>query len=423
MSDYAVHTEASTQSDHQVARESRNHAAWAISNATRIDARGIQPHTWIIIDGSTIVETGTSTAAFTSACAYYHIPEQAIIDAQGSTITPGYIDIHAHGACGTSFDDGVEGILTARRGHMAHGTTRQVLSLITNPIDTMCANLETVHSLMAQHPDILGSHLEGPFLALARKGAHDPNCLIDPTPEVVSQLLEAADGSLRQITIAAEREHGLEAIRTLAQYGVVPALGHCDADYTMAQRAYDAGARILTHMFNAMNGIHHREPGPIPATLEDPRISIELINDGFHVANPVLRMALAAAPHRIAFVTDAMAATCCPDGAYKLGALDVQVIDGHARLVSNGAIAGSTLLLEVAVQRAIAELGVSAPLAVEAATLTPAHALGLDQPNAVTTAPLGLLATGYAADMLILDTQWQVQRVWCNGVEQATSLA
>lgn len=417
MSDYAVYTGAITQSDHQPAIDGQHHAVWAISNATRIDARGIQPHTWVIVDGTTIVATGTSTAAFTSACACYHIPEQAIINAQGSTITPGYIDIHAHGACGASFDDGVEGILTARHGHMIHGTTRQVLSLITNPIDTMCANLQTVHSLMAQHPDILGSHLEGPFLAFARKGAHDPNCLIDPTPDVIARLLDAANGSLRQITIAAEREHGLEAIRTLAQHGVVPALGHCDADYDMAKRAYDAGARIMTHMFNAMNGIAHREPGPIPATLEDPRITIELINDGFHVANPVLRMALAAAPHRIAFVTDAMAATCCPDGAYKLGALDVRVQDGHARLVSNGAIAGSTLLLEVAVQRAIFELGFAAPLAVEAATLTPARALGLDRANAITTAPLGLLALGYAADILMQDEQWQVQRVWCNGAE------
>ena len=108
----------------------------------------------------------------------------------------------------------------------------------------------------------------------------------------------------------------------------------------------------MTHMFNAMNGLHHREPGPIPAAVEDPRVTIELINDGFHVQDPMVSLSFRFAPHRTAFVTDAMAATDCPDGAYKLGALDVNVVGGHARLVSNGAIAGSTLLLEVAVRRA-----------------------------------------------------------------------
>lgn len=153
----------------------------------------------------------------------------------------------------------------------------------------------------------------------------------------------------------------------------------------------------MTHMFNAMNGLHHREPGPIPAAVEDPRVTIELINDGFHVQNPMVRLGFGFAPHRTAFVTDAMAATDCPDGHYLLGALDVDVIDGHARLVSNGAIAGSTLTLEKAVQRAVLELGFTPADAVEAATLTPAKAFGFDRANPVTKQPLGLLAPGYAA--------------------------
>ena len=247
----------------------------------------------------------------------------------------------------------------ARAGHAVHGTTRQVCSLITNPIDVMCENLRNVRAAMDRRPDVLGSHLEGPFLALARKGAHDPECLKDPVPELVEELLDAADGSLRQITIAPELPHGIDAIGRFAAAGVVPAVGHCDADYDMAKRGFDAGAGIITHMFNAMNGLHHREPGPIPAAVEDPRVTIEIINDGFHVQDPMVRLGFGFAPHRTAFVTDAMAATDCPDGPYKLGALDVNVVDGHARLVSNGAIAGSTLLLEVAVRRAVAVLGIS----------------------------------------------------------------
>ena len=164
-----------------------------------------------------------------------------------------------------------------------------------------------------------------------------------------------------------------------------------------------------------MNGSHHREPGPIPAAVEDPRVTIELINDGFHVQNPMVRLGFGFAPHRTAFVTDAMAATDCPDGHYLLGALDVDVIDGHARLVSNGAIAGSTLTLEKAVQRAVLELGFTPADAVEAATLTPAKAFGFDRANPVTKQPLGLLAPGYAADVLLLDpATWSVTHVWCD---------
>ena len=269
-----------------------------------------------------------------------------------------------------------------------------MLSLITNPVDVICNNIRAVRAKMKTgRPDILGCHLEGPFLALARKGAHDPECLKDPVPEIVDEMMEASGaangrpGCIRQITIAPELPHGISAIRRFAAAGVVPAVGHCEAGYGAAKAGFDAGAGIMTHMFNAMNGLHHRKPGPIPAAVEDPRVTIELINGGFHVQDPMVSLSFRFAPHRTAFVTDAMAATDCPDGACKLGALDVNVVDGHARLVSNGAIAGSTLLLETAVRRAVNELGLSPVDAVEAATLTPARAFGFDRSNAVTGAP------------------------------------
>ncbi|MUH59516.1 N-acetylglucosamine-6-phosphate deacetylase [Bifidobacterium canis] len=402
---------------HAIAQKLTEPAApTAICNARRIDAHGIQEHTWVILENNVITATGTSDDEFEAAARAAQITPERTIDANGAIMVPGYVDIHAHGAWGSAFDDGPEGIEIARAGHMWHGTTRQVLSLITNPIDVMCENLHNVRAAMQVRPDVLGAHLEGPFLALSRKGAHDPQCLKDPTPDLVSTLLDAADGCMRQITIAPELEHGMSAIRTFAQAGVHPAVGHCDADYDTARRAFDAGATLMTHMFNAMNGIHHRKPGPIPAAVEDPRVTIELINDGFHVQNPVVELSFGFAPHRTAFVTDAMAATDCPDGHYLLGALDVNVEHGHARLVSNGAIAGSTLVLERAVQRAVLELGFEAPAAVEAATLTPAKAFGFDQPNPVTKAPLGLIAPRYAADVLLLDpNDWSVQHVWCAG--------
>ncbi|MBM6706459.1 N-acetylglucosamine-6-phosphate deacetylase [Bifidobacterium pullorum subsp. saeculare] len=391
----------------------------AIRGARKIDARGVREHFWLTSADGVITATGADGEEFEHACRSIAIDpadDTRIIDAAGRLLTPGYVDIHAHGSWERSFDDGPEGIDIARAGHAVHGTTRQVCSLITNPIDVMCENLRNVRAAMDRRPDVLGSHLEGPFLALARKGAHDPECLKDPVPELVEQLLDAADGSLRQITIAPELPHGIDAIGRFAAAGVVPAVGHCDADYDMAKRGFDAGAGIITHMFNAMNGLHHREPGPIPAAVEDPRVTIEIINDGFHVQDPMVRLGFGFAPHRTAFITDAMAATDCPDGPYKLGALDVNVVDGHARLVSNGAIAGSTLLLEVAVRRAVAVLGISPVDAVEAATLTPARTFGYDRPNPVTGAPLGLLAPGYAADLLLTDpATWTVGEVWCAG--------
>ena len=393
--------------------------AFVIRHAVKADARGILPGAWVsVTDDGVIDAVGVGDADCETRIAHLGGSGRVgVIDADGMLVTPGYVDIHAHGAWECSFDDpDPEAIDAARACHLLHGTTRQALSLITNPLGEMERNLRRVKAAAATLPDVLGAHLEGPFLALSRKGAHDPNCLTDPTPERVERLLEAADGSLRQITLAPERAHGMEAIRRFAAAGVVPAVGHCDADYATARAAFDAGARIMTHMFNAMNGLHHREPGPIPAAAEDARVSVELINDGFHVADPALRLGLGFAPHRIAFVTDAMAATGCADGAYKLGALDVTVTDGHARLVSNGAIAGSTLTLDVAVRRAVRELGMGLADALEAATLTPARALGLDRPNPVTGAPLGLVAPGYAADLLLTDPgTLEVRHVWCAG--------
>ena len=392
--------------------------SFVVRNVRVVDARGIVPNAWILVKDGVILETGIldeDLALAINACGL-RASDLNVVDGGGYFAAPGYIDLHAHGAWEHSFDDGAEGIAIARAYHMLHGTTRQVLSLITNPLDVMQENLRTVKRVMQTRPDVLGSHLEGPFLALSRKGAHDPNCLVDPTPERVEALLEAADGTLRQITIAPEREHGMEAIKRFVDAGVIPAVGHCDADYQTARTAFNAGSTLMTHMFNAMNGIHHRKPGPIPAALEDSRVTIELINDGFHVENPILQMAFNAAPNRIAFVTDAMAATGCADGSYKLGALDVQVTDGHARLVSNGAIAGSTLTLDVAIKRAVKELGIGLPAAIAAATLVPARALGVDKQNGITNAPLGLVEKGYAADLLLLNSgTLAVEHVWIEG--------
>ena len=166
--------------------KSTKNQAFAITNVSIVDARGIVPNAWILVKDGVILETGILKDELTAAITSYGLSESdlSIVDGCGSFAAPGYIDLHAHGAWEHSFDDGAEGIAIARAYHMLHGTTRQVLSLITNPLDVMQENLRTVKRVMQTRPDVLGSHLEGPFLALSRKGAHDPNCLVDPTHEL-----------------------------------------------------------------------------------------------------------------------------------------------------------------------------------------------------------------------------------------------
>ncbi|TCD54403.1 N-acetylglucosamine-6-phosphate deacetylase [Alloscardovia theropitheci] len=381
-------------------------------HARIIDAHTVIDNGWLLVRDGVIADKGEGE--FTQDLGEQ---EHTVVDARGNVVSPGYIDIHSHGGWASAFDDGNDAISQARTYHMLHGTTRHVLSLITNPWEVLLNNVREAANVVKRRTDIVGLHLEGPFLSVKRKGAHDENCLLDPTPERVEELLDAADGTLRQITIAPELEHGLSAIEQFAHAGVNPAVGHCDADYDIARTAFARGASIMTHMFNAMNGISHRAPGPIPAASENSDVTIELIADGFHVQVPVLRAATHLAPHRIALVTDSMAAAGCPDGSYLLGNLEVDVVDTHARLRSNGAIAGSALNLEEAVQRMIFEVGMSAQDAIEAATWTPARALGLDKVNKTTEHPVGLLEPGYSADVLLLNQQtMNIIDVWCDGI-------
>ncbi len=283
-----------------------------------------------------------------------------------------------------------------------------MISLVAGPVEALSAQLEYIADAASRDPLILGAHLEGPFLAPENRGAHSPAHLIEPSPAAVDALLEASRGHLRQITLAPELPGAFEAIDVLVEAGVAVGVGHTMADVDLARRAFDAGARILTHAFNAMPGIHHRAPGPIVAAFEDERVTLELILDGKHVHPSVAHLAFTAAPGRIALVTDAMAAAGSADGDYTLGDLTVAVRDGLAMLRGTNTIAGSTLTQDRALRIAMRDAHIAPAAAVEALTLTPARALGLDHRH-------GLLAVGYAADAVLLDHEWHVTQVWADG--------
>ncbi len=235
--------------------------------------------------------------------------------------------------------------------------------------------MNVIRHAMAQDDGFLGVHLEGPFLAPSRKGAHDPASLALPTPDAVTALLEAAGGIVRQITIAPELPHALEAIERFVEAGVVVAVGHTQADAPLARAAFDRGATLVTHAFNAMPGIAARAPGPVGAAIADTRVSLEIIADGIHVSPTLIAMLFAAAPDRVILVTDAMAAAAAAPGRYSLGGLDVDVAEGKAVIAGTDTLAGSTLTMDRAVDVCVAA-GVARDDAVRAATETPLRVLG-----------------------------------------------
>lgn len=367
--------------------------------ARKLDAEGEVDEFWMTVEAGVITATG-SGAGFPAT------PDA--IDLVGRWLVPGFIDLHGHGGGGHSFDGSADDIRSALAVHRGHGTTRSVISLVTAPLPELHASLGIIADLVADDPLILGSHLEGPFLSPGNRGAHDPSFLRSPEPAEVEALIGAARGTLRQLTIAPELPGAFEAIDVLVEAGVALAIGHTEVSFDLARRAFDRGARIVTHAFNAMPGIHHRAPGPVIAAFQDERVVLELILDGTHVHPAVAALAFEAAPDRIALITDAMAAAGSADGDYTLGSLNVTVRDGLATVRGTSTIAGSTLTQDAAFRRAMQQVQVSPRQAIAALTQVPARALGLDH-------RLGLLAPGYAADAVALDHEFQVTAVWADG--------
>jgi len=261
------------------------------------------------------------------------------------------MDLHCHGALGHSFDDAdAAGVAAAVAYHREHGSDAVMLSVVSAPLDRLTQRLTELRGILPDVPGAVGVHLEGPFLAPGRAGAHDLRALVAPTPDAVRTLLTAGEGILRQITIAPELPGALAAVRAFTDAGVVVAVGHTEADYDTALAAFDHGARLLTHAFNGMPGLHHRDPGPVGAALERDDVVLELIADGVHVHPALIRTLFAAAPGRVALVTDAMAAAGLGDGVYTLGDLTVEVTDGRPVLRGTDTLAGSTLTMDRAVE-------------------------------------------------------------------------
>ncbi|KOV53656.1 N-acetylglucosamine-6-phosphate deacetylase [Streptomyces sp. AS58] len=332
-----------------------------------------------------------------------------VVDVSGHWLVPGFVDLHNHGGGGASFTSGtVDEVLRGIRTHRLHGTTTLVASTVTGDMDFLARRAGQLSEL-AEQGEIAGIHFEGPFISPCRKGAHSQELLRDPEPAEVRKLVDAARGQARMVTLATELPGGIDSVRLLVEHGVIAAVGHTDATYEQTAEAIDAGATVATHLFNAMPALGHRAPGPIAALLEDERVTVELINDGTHLHPAALELAFRhAGPQRVAFITDAMDAAGFGDGRYMLGPLEVEVSDGVARLVEGGSIAGSTLTLDRAFQRAVTVDRLPVEHAVAALSANPARLLGMYD-------RIGSLEPGKDADLVLLDADFGLKGVMRRG--------
>jgi N-acetylglucosamine-6-phosphate deacetylase len=310
-------------------------------------------------------------------------------------LVPGYIDVHVHGGGGAQCNTSEpEEIAEVARFHASHGTTGLLATTVAAPLEDLCLALSAMARCTA--PNLLGAHLEGPFLSRDRPGAMDPGLFLEPDPRALERLLAAGAGRVRLVTLAPELPGAFALIRRLTSAGAVASIGHTNATDAEVRDAVRAGARAATHVFNAMPPLHHRQPGALGAVLDLAEVSCELICDGVHV-DPVAARLLyrLKGSTRVRLVTDAMAGAGMPDGEYRLGSRNVAVRAGCARVAGGEAIAGSTLTMGAAVQNAVRFLGIPLEAAVLMASTNSARLLGVDGRK-------GAIAPGRDADLVVL---------------------
>jgi N-acetylglucosamine-6-phosphate deacetylase len=337
-------------------------------------------------------------------------PEPAGLVLPAGLLVPGLVDLQVNGYYGADLSEcDPAGWARVARRLPETGTTAFLPTFVTAPVPELVRTLRSARKLagMPGGARVLGAHLEGPFLSPARAGAHRREWLVPPSPAAVAELLAAGQGVLRLVTLAPEVAGGLAAVAALTRAGVVVSVGHSDATAAGVSAAADAGARMVTHLFNAQRGLHHREPGVAGQALTDQRLTSGLIVDLCHVAAAVCAIAFAAAPGRICLVTDAAACAGMPQGHYRLGGGDVTLPPGGgAPRRPDGTLAGSALRMDQAVANAVAS-GLGLAEAVAAATRIPADLIG--RPD------LGRLAPGAAADLAWLGDDLRTRAAWVGG--------
>jgi N-acetylglucosamine-6-phosphate deacetylase len=365
-----------------------------------------------IEDGAVLVEDGHITFVGRARDVEPE-PASEIIEAAGLMVLPGLIDTHVHGSHGDDvmFSD-AEGIRRISRAQLRYGTTAYLPSTVSAHHEHLLRALETCAAAVdSSEPaaEIVGIHVEGPFINRNKKGAHSLETLRDPDLDQCAEYLRAAPGLMKIMTLAPELPGAMELIRLLAAHTVVPSLGHSEADYDTALEAMEAGATHATHLYNAMPALHHRKPNLTTACLNEPFIRAEIVLDGHHVAPEMARLAARnKGRNGLILVTDAMSAVGCPEGTYTLGDLPVKVEGDRCVLMDGETIASSILTMNKAVGNAIAFTGASLVDAAYMASFLPAQICGVSDRK-------GSIEVGKDADIAILAQDYSVVTTVCKG--------
>jgi len=359
-------------------------------------------------DLAIVIESGRITALISDAAPMLGQADEQV-DLGGGWLLPGFIDAQVNGGGGVLFNNrpDVATLRTLAQAHRRFGTTGLLPTLISDDVQVMRAAIAATRQAISEGvPGVLGIHLEGPYIAPARKGTHDPAKFRVPDAAEIA-LAASLDNGVTLLTLAPERVP-LESIRALVERGVVVAAGHTAASYEEARAGLEAGIRGFTHLYNAMSPLTGREPGAVGAALEDRDSWVGIIADGVHVHPASLRVALAAKPRgKVMLVTDAMPPVGADDPSYELYGEVITAVDGVVRNAA-GSLAGSALDMATAVRNSVQLLGVSLAEAARMASTYPAQFLNLDD-------RYGHIAGGHHADLVLLDDALQVRSTWIAG--------